>query len=145
MIDTCVFYAIVAGTAPASVVWEDVQVVAFVDLRQPVPGHVLVVPRVHAPQLHDLDEDSAAQLMRVAHRVVCAMQQCWAPAGSNLWQSNGVAGGQEVPHVHLHVQPRRDGDGLLRFYPEGVPLPASRDLLDALATQLRGVLEPGRE
>ncbi len=134
----CAFCAIAAGSVPASMVWEDARVVAFMDLRQAVPGHVLVVPRRHAETLYDLDEDTAAQAMRVAHRVATAIRRRWAPAGLNLWQSNHRAGGQEVPHFHLHVQPRRLGDGLLRVYPRGAPAPASREWLDELAAQLRG-------
>ena len=64
--ETCVFCAILAGRLPASLVWEDAQVVAFMDLRQAVPGHVLVIPRQHAETLYDLDADSAAQVMCVA-------------------------------------------------------------------------------
>ncbi len=64
--DGCAFCAILAGALTASLVHEDAQVVAFMDLRQAVPGHVLVVPRRHVDTLFDLDEDTAAQLMRAA-------------------------------------------------------------------------------
>ena len=99
----CVFCAILAGELPARMVWEDAQVVAFMDLRQAVPGHVLVVPRQHAQTLYALDEALAGQVMRVAHRVARALRDTLAPDGLNLWQSNGEAGGQEVPHFHLHI------------------------------------------
>jgi histidine triad (HIT) family protein len=59
------------------------------------------------------------------------------PPGLNLWQSNGAAGGQEVPHFHLHVQPRRVADGLLRVYPDGLPAPASREELNRMAEHIR--------
>lgn len=143
MATTCVFCRILAGAAPASLVWEDAQVVALMDLRQAVPGHVLVIPRQHAETLYDLDEDTAAHAMRVAHRIARAIGDTLQPDGLNLWQSNGDAGGQEVPHFHLHVHPRRHGDGLMRFYPRGLPAPLSRGQLDALAEQLRGRLEGG--
>ncbi|MGV8961497.1 MAG: HIT family protein [Stenotrophomonas sp.] len=136
----CVFCGIVAGRVPASVVWEDAQVVAFMDLRQAVPGHVLVVPRQHAETLYALDEDTAAHVMRVAHRIARALRDVHQPDGLNLWQSNGEAGGQEVPHFHLHVHPRQHGDGVLRFYRQGQPLPAPRADLDALAATLRTTL-----
>ncbi len=142
--DACAFCAILAGALPASVVHEDAQVVAFMDLRQAVPGHVLVIPRRHVETLFDLDEETAAQLMRVAVRIARAAEQAFAPDGLNLWQSNRDAGGQEVPHVHLHVQPRRVGDGLLRIYQQGVPAPADRAMLDALAARLRvALVAPG--
>lgn len=135
----CAFCDILAGRSPASVVYADAHVVAFMDLRQAVPGHVLVVPRVHAVTLDRLDEDTAAQLMRIAHRVAIAMRSAWRPDGFNLWQSNGDAGGQDVPHVHLHVHPRRTGDGLPQVYPV-CPRPSERDELDRLAADLRTAL-----
>ncbi|WP_246193508.1 HIT domain-containing protein [Pseudoxanthomonas suwonensis] len=91
----CVFCQILAGHAPASVVWEDAHVVALMDLRQAVPGHVLVIPRLHAETLYDLDEDAAAHLMRVAHRIALALRGTLDPDGLNLWQSNGEAGGRK--------------------------------------------------
>src|SRR5690606_12504347 len=94
----CVFCQILAGHAPASVVWEDAHVVALMGLRQAVRGHVLVIPRLHAETLYDLDEDAAAHLMRVAHRIALALRGTLDRDGLNLWQSNGEAGGQEVPH-----------------------------------------------
>ncbi|NYZ63376.1 HIT family protein [Luteimonas deserti] len=143
--DGCAFCAILAGTLPASLVHEDAQVIAFMDLRQAVPGHVLVVPRWHVETVFDLDEDTAAQLMRVAVRIARAADAVFAPDGLNLWQSNREAGGQEVPHVHLHVQPRRSGDGLLRVYPGPQP-PAltGRDALDGWAGRLRDALQASR-
>lgn len=133
----CPFCAIVAGQAPASIVAESALALAFMDLRQPVPGHVLVVPRAHAETIYDLPPDAAAEVMRLAVRVARALRALHDPPGLNLWQSNGEAGGQEVPHVHLHVQPRRSGDGLLRIYPQGLPRPEPRTSLEAMAAQLR--------
>jgi histidine triad (HIT) family protein len=136
----CVFCAILAGRLPASVVWEDAQAVAFMDLRQTVPGHVLVIPRQHAETLYELDEDSAAHVMRVAHRIARALHGVYQPDGLNLWQSNGEAGGQEVPHFHLHLHPRRHGDGVLRHYRDGLPVPAARADLDLMAADVRRAL-----
>ncbi|MEF3082223.1 HIT family protein [Luteimonas sp. SMYT11W] len=138
--DGCAFCAILAGKLPANLVHEDDQVIAFMDLRQAVPGHVLVVPRRHVETLFDLDEDTAAQLMRIAVRIARAADVAFAPDGLNLWQSNREAGGQEVPHVHLHVQPRMAGDGLLRIYREGAPTPTPFALLDRMAADLRVAL-----
>jgi histidine triad (HIT) family protein len=135
----CAFCAIAAGEMPASIVCEDDTALAFMDLRQAVPGHVLVVPRRHVATLDRLDEGTAAHLMRVAVRIAAAMRPVLAPDGLSLWQSNGEGAHQEVPHVHLHLQPRRTGDGLLRIYGgDGTPpAHASRDVLDALAQRLR--------
>jgi len=140
--DDCVFCRIIAGEIPASRVLERSGVLAFMDLRQGVPGHVLVLPRRHVATIYELDPALAGELMAVAVEVAQAMRRAWAPEGLNLWQSNGEAGGQEVPHVHLHVQPRRLGDGLLRIYPDAPPtLPRAE--LDVLAAQLRSAFPPG--
>ncbi len=112
-------------------------VLAFMDLRQAVPGHVLVVPRRHVPDIYGLADDEAAAIMQVAVRVAGALRSRYAMPGLNLWQSNGEAGGQEVGHFHLHVHPRLDGDGLLDIYPEGPPLSTERVSLDAMAESLR--------
>lgn len=139
---SCPFCAIVAGRLEASIVAETPAAVAFLDLRQAVPGHVLVVPREHVETIFDLDPALAGELMALATRVARALRAALAPPGLNLWQSNGAAGGQEVPHVHLHVQPRQVGDGLMKVYPRGVPAPARREALDALAARIRPHFAP---
>lgn len=138
---TCPFCEIVAGRLAASVVAQTPTAIAFLDLRQAVPGHVLVVPREHVETIFDLDPALGGELMALATRVARALQASLAPAGLNLWQSNREAGGQEVPHVHLHVQPRQVGDGLMKVYPRGVPAPARREALDALAARIRPHLQ----
>lgn len=136
----CPFCRIVAGGLPASIVWQDDIAVAFMDLRQAVPGHVLVVPREHVEDIHALDENTGAHLMRLVIRIANALKRALPMDGLNLWQSNGAAGGQEVPHVHLHVQPRRDGDGLLQVYPE-LPIDVDRITLETLAAAVRTQLD----
>jgi len=137
--DDCVFCAIVAGRVPASFVMKDERVVAFMDLRQAVAGHVLVVPRTHVEDIFSLDEALAGELMAAAVRIARAVARAFSPDGLNLWQSNGEAAGQEVPHVHLHVAPRRFGDGMLRVY-SGQPPEADRQTLAALAEHIARAL-----
>jgi histidine triad (HIT) family protein len=136
----CPFCAIASGDAAASMVLDEGTVLAFMDLRQAIPGHVLVVPRRHVPDIYALDHDEAAAVMQVAVRVARALRSRYDPPGLNLWQSNGEAGGQEVGHFHLHIHPRQDGDGLLRVYPDGPPPPDKRLPLDAMADSLRAHL-----
>lgn len=135
--EPCVFCAILEGRSPASRVAEDAHAVAFMDLLQPLPGHVLVVPRRHAEEIYDLSPDEAGAVMALATRVAHAMRAELAAEGLTLWQSNGKAAGQDVPHVHLHLQARRPADGLYRIYPNGLPAPSARADLDALAARLR--------
>lgn len=141
MDDACPFCAIVSGVAPANVILDDGKVLAFMDWRQAVPGHVLVVPRRHVPDIYTLADDEAAALMQAAVRVARALRAAYDPPGLNLWQSNGEAGGQEVFHFHLHVHPRRVDDGLLRVYPDAVPPRSGADQLAAIARTLKARLE----
>ncbi len=77
--------------------------------------------------------------MQTVVLVTGAVRRGFAPDGINIWQSNGVAAGQEVFHVHLHVFPRRAGDDHLRIYPQAPPTPARAEL-DRLAARLRAAL-----
>ncbi|WP_236585460.1 HIT family protein [Dyella sp. EPa41] len=138
----CPFCEIAAGRLPANVVAQTDHALAFLDLRQAIEGHVLVVPRQHVETIFDIEPGLAGEVMRLGVRVAKALRAALQPAGLNLWQSNGAAGGQEVPHFHLHVQPRRVGDGLLRVYAGRPPAPASREALDALAARIRPFLSP---
>ncbi len=138
----CPFCAIVEGRLAAHVVAETSTALAFLDLRQAVAGHVLVVPRRHVEDIYALEATLAGEVMALATHVARALHATYAPPGLNLWQSNGDAGGQEVPHFHLHVHPRHYDDGLLRVYPHGLPLHATDDDLDAMARRIRLQLTP---
>ena len=93
-------------------VHEDGHVVAFMDIEPVTDGHVLVVPRVHAASLEDLDEDLGARVFRAGHRLARALRRSGLPCeGVNMFLADGEAAFQEVFHVHLHVVPRTAGDG----------------------------------
>lgn len=137
----CPFCAIADNDALASIIVDDGIVLAFMDRRQAVEGHVLVVPRRHVPDIYALTTAEAAAVMQVAVRVAKALRSSYEPPGLNLWQSDGNEGGQEVGHFHLHVHSRRVGDGLLRVYPDGPPVPSDPTQLDAMARSLREHLQ----
>ena len=139
---SCVFCQIVRGNAESSMVYADDTVVAFMDIQPVNDGHILVVPRAHAAQLAELDEETGAQMFRVAMRLSEAMRQSGVRCeGVNLFLADGEAAGQEVFHVHLHLIPRFRGDGFgFRFGPEYGVLP-ERTRLDALAADVRQFLE----
>ena len=113
----CVFCRIIRGELDSAAVYEDESTLAFLDLRQSNEGHVLVVPRNHIEQIYDLDEDTASSLAGTVCRVARAVRRVYAPEGLSIWQSNGPAAFQEVPHVHWHVFPRYTDDGHLVVYP----------------------------
>ncbi|MGW4636047.1 HIT family protein [Nocardia sp. NPDC004415] len=109
----CVFCRIVAGTAPATRVYEDDAVCAFLDIRPITRGHTLIVPKQHATELDDLPADAGADLFRTGHRLARALRRGGlASDGANLILNDGTAAFQTVGHVHLHVVPRRHGDKL---------------------------------
>lgn len=132
------FCAIVAGTAEASIVHTDLRVVAFMDIRPVVPGHLLVIPRRHATGLTDLDPDDGAQMFEVARLLAGAMRRTELRCdGVNLFLADGVAAGQEVFHVHMHVLPRHPGDGFRLHFDWRFP---PRAELDEHAGLIRAVL-----
>ncbi|MGY0556441.1 HIT family protein [Lysobacter sp. A421] len=148
MSSDCPFCRIVRGTEPASIVCENDLVVAFVDLRQFNPGHVLVVPRRHLPDVRELDDATGAAVMSMLTRVTRAVGEAFANEGLGIWHSIGEAAGQEVPHLHFHVHPRRVGDGMLRVYPHAPDTPDERVrevYAETLRRQLAASQWPGEE
>lgn len=128
-----IFTRIIDGEIPGRFVWQDEVCVGFLDVRPLAPGHVLVVPRTEVDQWTDLDADTAAHLMGVAHRIGQAQKALLSPARIGL-----MIAGFEVPHVHVHVVPI-NGMGDLDFAnADGNPDPSA---LDALRDQLAGALE----
>jgi len=108
---SCVFCDIVAGVAPAARVYEDDDVVAFLDARPVARGHVLVVPREHVSRLENLDPELGAAMFRAGQRLARALTRSSLPTeGTNLVLNDGRAAFQSVFHAHLHVLPRRKGD-----------------------------------
>ncbi|MEW8979547.1 MAG: DUF4269 domain-containing protein [Symbiobacterium sp.] len=132
----CLFCQIAAG-GEASRVYEDPYTVAFMNIRQANPGHVLVIPKRHVEQVFDLDDDLAGRLGRTVARVSRAVRAAFGVTDLNVFQNNGEAAGQEMFHVHFHLFPRRQGDGLFRVYPGHLPPPQPREVLDALAERIR--------
>ncbi|HEV2845499.1 MAG TPA: HIT family protein [Thermoanaerobaculia bacterium] len=106
----CVFCAILRGEAEAAVVFEDEVSLAFLDHRPLLPGHVLLVPRVHAEILPDLSGDLVGPLFQNAQLLTRAVEQALGAEGSFLAINNKIS--QSVPHLHVHVVPRWKGDGL---------------------------------
>ena len=133
----CIFCKIVAGDIPAAKVYEDDLTIAFMDIGQVNPGHVLVASKRHAVTVLDLTPAEAAAVMQTAQRIAHAAQQAFAPDGITLFQANGAAGGQTVFHFHMHVLPRHEGDGLRLTWQRTEPGAAA---LQAYATQLQAAM-----
>jgi diadenosine tetraphosphate (Ap4A) HIT family hydrolase len=109
----CIFCDIVDGTSPASRVYENDTVVAFLDIRPLARGHTLVVPRTHASGLADLDPISAEAVFTAGRKIAAAQRRSAIGAdGVNLLVNDGRAAMQTVFHHHMHVVPRFSGDKL---------------------------------
>lgn len=111
---SCSFCDIIAGEKDAEVVYRDDQVVAFLDQRPLFPGHTLVVPVRHVETLGDLPKDLLVPLTTVVQATARAMESGLSAQGSFVAVNNRVS--QSVPHLHVHVVPRRSGDGLRGFF-----------------------------
>jgi len=135
--ERCIFCEIVAGTPSASVVYRDELTMAFVDLRQFHPGHTLVISRQHLRDVRELDQATGAALMATVARITRAVAAAFPNEGISLWHSIGEAAFQEIPHLHIHIHPRRHDDGVLRVYPHSPPTvnPQTRDEYAALLRQ----------
>ena len=129
-----IFERIIAGELPCAKVYEDELIFAFMDAGQVNPGHVIVATKKPFETIMDADEDSACALMAVAQRVARAVQIAFQPAGMTLLQANKPAGWQTVPHVHMHVLPRHDNDGVGLTWPRKEP---GMERLIELAAQIR--------
>jgi histidine triad (HIT) family protein len=116
-----VFSKIIRGELPSAKVYEDEFVYAFMDAGQVNPGHVLIATKKPFETLMDADEESAAAMMRAAVRIAKAVQQAFRPDGITVLQANKPAGWQTVPHLHLHVLPRYENDGVELTWPRKEP------------------------
>lgn len=139
--DSCIFCRIVRHQAPASVVAEDEQALAFLDIRPINPGHVLVIPKAHAASLAGLSSDLGTAVFKMGVAVAAALRRSGLRCeGVNLLLADGEAAGQEVFHVHLHVIPRYRGDGFgLRTGPQHGRI-ADRAELDETAEKIRAAI-----
>ncbi len=113
----CVFCRIVAGAMQCALITEDDATLAFMDIHPANEGHCLVIPKRHYGTIFDIPPDTFAQIGRTAARIAVAVRNALNPAGLSLVQANGTAAGQTVWHLHVHVLPRRDGDGLMLNWP----------------------------
>ena len=140
--EDCIFCQIVAGKEPASFVYQDPLVVAFMDIQPITRGHLLVVPRNHAELMHEVDPLSAAQSWQVTARMAVALRRSGLPCeGVNVFVADGEAAFQDIPHFHVHVIPRYTGDGFSLEFPPGYGDPVSRHELEAVATAVRNAAD----
>lgn len=111
---SCIFCQIIAGDLPANVVFEDDETIAFLDISPLFAGHTLVVPKEHHVTLADLPADQVEPLFSRVRHLSAVMPAALGAEGTFVAMNNIVS--QSVPHLHVHVAPRRKGDGLRGFF-----------------------------
>lgn len=123
-----------------SIVYEDATAIAFLDIQPVNPGHVLVVPREHYEVVQDIPRRVGAHLYDVSTRLIPVVQAASGATDMNIVVNSGAAAGQNVMHYHIHLIPRRQGDG----FDVQLPFPGSsmpnRQQLDAMAARIGSML-----
>ena len=108
----CIFCKITSGEIPGMTVYEDDLTMAFMDVAKDVDGHLLVIPRKHCKNILDADEETLFAVMRTVKRISEHLVQCSGYDGVNLLNASDESAGQSVPHFHIHIIPRKTGDGI---------------------------------
>jgi histidine triad (HIT) family protein len=132
-----IFTRIVSGEIPAAKLYEDELTLAFLDVNPATRGHTLVISKQELPGLLDLPPELLAALAQTTQRVARALVAALSPDGLNIVQNNGPAAGQTVPHYHVHIIPRWEGDAALSHWRPGN---ASAEELRATAAQIAAQL-----
>lgn len=140
MSDECVFCQILRGESPASFVYQDDSIVAFLDIQPITHGHMLVVPREHSVLMGEVNDQVAMRAFRVARTLAALVRPTLGAEGVNLFVADGAAAFQDVPHFHVHVIPRYANDGFGITFPPGYSNPPSRGQLDTVAAALRAAI-----
>jgi histidine triad (HIT) family protein len=137
MVEDCVFCKIVRQQAPASVVYEDEQVAAFMDIRPVTQGHTLVIPKEHFTDIYSTPEELIANVHKITKRLAIAVKKAVNADGISIVQQNEKAAGQDIFHIHVHIIPRFEGRKMPRF---SELKEVSREMLDADAVRIRQLL-----
>jgi histidine triad (HIT) family protein len=137
-VDDCIFCRIARGDAPASVVYDDPDVMAFLDINPVQEGHTLVIPKQHFVDIWDIDPEVLSKVISVTQRVAEKMKRVMKTEGINTFSASGKPAGQDVYHFHVHVIPLGKGQRTkFRGWWLSVVSSAKRQELDELAEKLR--------
>lgn len=130
----CVFCKIARKVVPASIIYEDATVMAFLDIRPLSKGHSLIIPKAHYENIFDIPEELLAKVHKVTKHVAFAVKKSTNADGISIIQQNGRAANQDIFHLHVHVIPRLVGQRLPHF---SHIILASREQLDQIAAQIK--------
>ena len=118
MHEDCLFCKIVAGEVPCSKVYEDDDVLAFMDIAPITKGHTLVIPKAHHDPITATPDDVLMKLIAVVRKIAVAQTNGWKADGINVTQANGELAGQVIGHIHFHVIPRSKDDAHSWEFPQ---------------------------
>ena len=113
MSNDCIFCKIINGDIPSFTVYEDDTFKVILDRFPAAPGHMLIIPKEHYSDMFELPDEVAAKLYPLAKKLATKVKAVTEADGINIVQNNGEAAGQTVHHFHLHIVPRKAGDGLV--------------------------------
>jgi histidine triad (HIT) family protein len=116
--DNCIFCKIVGGEIPSYKVYEDEKTIAFLDIAPVAPGHTLVATKNHYQNIEDITPDELNSLIQSVKTVGRLLTDSLKLKGYNVTVNNGEIAGQAIPHIHFHIIPRTEGDGL-ELWPQG--------------------------
>src|SRR6476620_5309841 len=136
----CTFCDLIQGAAEVSMCHEDADSIAFMDIQPVNNGHVLVVPRVHYESLMDVPIELGIHLFKVTMQLANAVRKVTGTDDLNIVVNSGAAAGQDEPHYHVHIIPRREEDGFDIPLPFGGSQMPDRTVLDAYAAQIISAL-----
>lgn len=109
--EDCIFCKIIKGDIPAEKVYENDDVLAFLDVNPRAPGHTVVVPKVHAENILNLPDEKIEPLFKAVKRTTGFIKEALKPNGFTMGLNHGKISGQAVDHIHFHIIPRFEGDG----------------------------------
>ena len=129
----CIFCKIIAGKIPSKKIFEDSKVIGILDINPISEGHTLVIPKKHYETIDGVPDGEMGAIFGAVKKVVLKLRAKLEPDGFNVIQNNNEAAGQAIPHFHIHVIPRKEGDDLFALNPGQ---PASDEQLDELVQKL---------
>lgn len=140
--EDCIFCKIIRGGLPSSKIYEDDELLAFLDIQPVNKGHVLIIPKQHKVLIADLDDKTLSNMIALANKINQAIRESDIKSeGINLFLADGEAAGQEVFHVHLHVIPRFSKDGFGFVFPEDYKNKPPREELDIISQKIQSHLK----
>ncbi len=137
LIHMCIFCDIVEGRVEATKLYEDEEILVFLDIKPINSGHILIIPKKHSELINGVAEPIISKIFLLAGKFNQLLRKLLKAEGVNYFLADGEAAGQEVTHVHLHVFPRYKSDGFGFTFPDNYGQLPSRQKLDILSTKIK--------